>query len=1426
MVDANTTISQYQLAIGNRSSAIAQAQKEAEGFEPQIERSQQMLRSASPGQPNLPTQQARLRLVEGMRADAKSEALKNVAEAMTSQKQIEQQFSEYLKSPGGIIQSAKEGKGTITTEMQSYGMGGQNYSILPVVTYTSPAGTYKDESAYYEAMKQESKGTAATAAGQSFANLPAYYQYNPAEALSAKDIASIKVGDYANVPVWARPKDWKPEVPSGTTTSNAVIDNFILSTTRPLSQIPTTTTSLPTQRIYDYGGRDSMVVNTYASPSNPTGIPVGTNPMTQNLLYNPPPVKKPTQSIIEVGTPVGFPGGGNIINLAGRTPLVGITDNASRNYSLIPQGVTEVGFPAKSVTSEISLTGITDVIQSFQPTYTPSPYVAPVPYSWKDNAAAAAVKEVFSVPGKVIGGIGIVGDWVEGKVTKVMPGARLATNRIENALINKDTASKAISQNPAVISSIENIAVPKIAKYGIELGIGGALIAGTGYLAATALTGLIGAAPAAAVGYGVDIGFMASSAASIIPMQVTKNAVKEELKNFNPGDLPPEMREVWSNLTQDQKIYYVSQQLEAQKLLKGEIKSLTDAQFIAAATAALAAYAPTRFLSGEIRTSEYAGLTVNQLKELQTLENAGNYNDRYWKLKQKGSSAVQTNEAKFNAFQDKFKGGLTKQPTDIVSYQTGISRETALDISKAGEIPVWQSTIDRYGQAGNRGLYEAMVGADVQGQNLVTIGKKLGIDMSINSGIHEPEFGLIKLGIGESKGGGTEFAGTKYTATAQFLGSLPGAEEKSFLFNPTTKTSAQWIEEQNIKERAVDFVRPSKLKLVTQTTGDIEAQQFRQTKEEVVNLPKLKYSPDLRQGVKYKTFTIEGSIKQEGKNTGLGLTFEESPITGKLINQKAYITKAGAKTAEGETVSNIFMFEPGKASTQRIKVSSSETIFGTIPNPKIVISKSAPEARLVGFQQAVSGKMDIATFNSPLGGKLVTREYTTTYYEPIQPTASAKSLAQIRELLYTKKSIPLLPGIKLNAEQTLDILAFGKPEKAIGIKGAIGAKGIGLKVRAGTEVPYKRASYSVVIKNVKESGGEGLVIKGDGGGRSLIGRPGNIKSQRRINILDLSKQEVKMAEQIDGDLSVQAKDFSKQDLKMVRQSPLDISPRMSPKNLIIKESKTLQSFVPAKSAYEGLGMYERTGETAMTIGMATPSATMLTIQTMQPQMQILRIQQPQILQMQLKTEQTLREEMNPVLDVTPKLDSKLILDMGEVLQQRIGQEQVPALSLNLQQQQLQIQQVEQVQTRPSIETMRRPQPQPQPEIKTKPKEELFVLGSEEMKKKRLPGKKVLTSSFLPQVRRRGKFLPVARPTPSLETAGLLAVTSARRTLGVSARVLDVATGREVKFKAPADFAQSKKNPFVMIQRRGTRLGSRTERLEIISSRRNRRIKFI
>ena len=103
---------------------------------------------------------------------------------------------------------------------------------------------------------------------------------------------------------------------------------------------------------------------------------------------------------------------------------------------------------------------------------------------------------------------------------------------------------------------------------------------------------------------------------------------------------------------------------------------------------------------------------------------------------------------------------------------------------------------------------------------------------------------------------------------------------------------------------------------------------------------------------------------------------------------------------------------------------------------------------------------------------------------------------------------------------------------------------------------------------------------------------------------------------------------------------------------------------------------------------------------------------------------------------------------------------------------------------------------------------------EDTRKRRTGG-----SLFIPEVRRKGKFQAVSRPT-SLWGAVETGKRKVRETLGASLRVKEARTGRIVPLEPFGIFAPSKREAGVLVQVRGARLMSKTERKEIQAARRS------
>jgi len=100
-----------------------------------------------------------------------------------------------------------------------------------------------------------------------------------------------------------------------------------------------------------------------------------------------------------------------------------------------------------------------------------------------------------------------------------------------------------------------------------------------------------------------------------------------------------------------------------------------------------------------------------------------------------------------------------------------------------------------------------------------------------------------------------------------------------------------------------------------------------------------------------------------------------------------------------------------------------------------------------------------------------------------------------------------------------------------------------------------------------------------------------------------------------------------------------------------------------------------------------------------------------------------------------------------------------------------------------------------------------------------PTKKKKKSIFQVQIRRQGKFKPLAQLFATKQQAEIAEKMQIEKTLAASGKVIEVSTGKTVRPSIiPKGFYESRKQSGVIIQKRGERLGRRTERIEIQSSR--------
>lgn len=100
--------------------------------------------------------------------------------------------------------------------------------------------------------------------------------------------------------------------------------------------------------------------------------------------------------------------------------------------------------------------------------------------------------------------------------------------------------------------------------------------------------------------------------------------------------------------------------------------------------------------------------------------------------------------------------------------------------------------------------------------------------------------------------------------------------------------------------------------------------------------------------------------------------------------------------------------------------------------------------------------------------------------------------------------------------------------------------------------------------------------------------------------------------------------------------------------------------------------------------------------------------------------------------------------------------------------------------------------------------------------------KAKPSLFIPELRRRGKFLPVSAPT-TFEKALAIGKQRARQTLGASIRIKG--PKGYVGFAPQEEFILAKRTPTILVQKRGSRLSSYFEKAEIKAARRSKGFKL-
>lgn len=231
-----------------------------------------------------------------------------------------------------------------------------------------------------------------------------------------------------------------------------------------------------------------------------------------------------------------------------------------------------------------------------------------------------------------------------------------------------------------------------------------------------------------------------------------------------------------------------------------------------------------------------------------------------------------------------------------------------------------------------------------------------------------------------------------------------------------------------------------------------------------------------------------------------------------------------------------------------------------------------------------------------------------------------------------------------------------------------------------------------------------------------------------------------------------------------------------------------------------------------------PSKQTMPEATTQQQLTWLGTATKQTLKTQQKTEQQTKQKTAQVLMLSTKTEQQT--------QQQTAQKELQGLSTSLffRTAQAQQQQPKQQQPRLFFNFPQYPRKPQQPEKPNKPKEENPPKDEDEEKKLLFKRRRIKTENlFIPEVRRRGKFIPVSTPT-SYERALATAAGKVQQTLAASFRIKK-STGGFVPIPTNKIFRAAKKNPFIGVQRRKYRLSSPFEVGEIQESRKGK-IKFI
>jgi hypothetical protein len=252
---------------------------------------------------------------------------------------------------------------------------------------------------------------------------------------------------------------------------------------------------------------------------------------------------------------------------------------------------------------------------------------------------------------------------------------------------------------------------------------------------------------------------------------------------------------------------------------------------------------------------------------------------------------------------------------------------------------------------------------------------------------------------------------------------------------------------------------------------------------------------------------------------------------------------------------------------------------------------------------------------------------------------------------------------------------------------------------------------------------------------------------------------------------------------------------------------TPRTRVVAPSQFAGTGLYERTEEVGFTRVGTMPK----TIGAVSSDLAT------KSLTKDLSKIKTISAFKVSQLGVTaPKVISTPTTRVFQAPRIKVGQITVPKLAIKLK-------------TVPKLQTGFQPTPvvsKPRPPRPKPPRGGGFKFTLPTNQKKiKSKAKKVSKGIFVAEVRRRGQWIPVAK-TPTLKLAKQKGVRRVRETLAASLRIRK---GKKILpiGKETFEFRPGKKNPLILVEKRGQRLSARGEVTEILGSKKSKgRIKVI